>query len=143
MINSRNLDDLHPYVKSLALKHEALCTENGIDLLIYCTYRDDECQNALYAQGRTKPGHIVTNAKAGESFHNYHLAYDCVPMIHGKPQWSDMELYHRVGELGESIGLQWAGRWTGKLHETAHFQFTGGLTLEDLKAGKQIPSTYK
>lgn len=138
MISSRSLDDLHPIVKQMALLHVAACKDAGVDLLIYCTYRDDESQDALYAQGRTKPGAIVTNAKAGESMHNYCLAYDCVPLKNGKPTWGDRDAYYTVGVCGESVGLEWAGRWQGKLRETAHFQFTQGLTLKDLQAGKEL-----
>ncbi len=35
-------------------------------------------QNFIYAQGRTRPGKIVTNAKAGQSIHNYRYAVDIV-----------------------------------------------------------------
>lgn len=136
MISSRSLDDLLPKVKTLALAHVEACAKIGIDLLIYCTYRDAESQNSLYAQGRTSGGAIVTNAKAGQSWHNYRLAYDCVPLVQGKPAWGDSALYRQVGIAGESVGLEWAGRWTGKLKETAHFQYTGGLTLADLQAGR-------
>ena len=138
MISSRSLDDLHPAVKLKALAHVAACAAVGIDLLVYCTYRDGEAQNKLYSQGRTTPGSIVTNAKAGESLHNYRVAYDCVPLVGGKPAWSDKTLYLQVGKLGEDLGLEWAGRWTGKLRETAHFQYTKGLSLSDFKAGKTL-----
>lgn len=141
MITSRSLDDLHPTVKSMAIAHKAACADIGIDLLIYCTYRDEEAQNELYAQGRTKKGRIITNTRGGDSLHNYKLAYDCVPLVQGKPQWDDPILQTLVGKCGESVGLTWSGRWSGKLKETAHFQYTAGLTLADLKAGKQIPTS--
>src|SRR4051812_45095106 len=35
-------------------------------------------QDALYEQGRTKPGKIVTKAKGGQSYHNFGLAVDIV-----------------------------------------------------------------
>ena len=126
---SRKLTDLRKDLQDLAIKHLEECSNQGIDLLIYCTYRSGEEQDMLYAQGRTTPGKIVTNARAGQSKHNNTsnghpsaLAYDCVPCIGGKPQWSDIKLYARVGQIGESVGLKWAGRWTGKLKETAHFE---------------------
>ena len=135
MIDSRSLDDLHPAAKSRAVKFQAACKAAGIDTLIYCTYRDNEMQDFLYAKGRTTPGPIVTNAKAGESFHNFKLGYDFVPMIGGKPQWSDAKLYTRCGEIAEKVGLEWAGRWVS-FKEMAHCQYTGGLTIKDLQAGK-------
>ena len=40
------------------------------------TYRSFDEQNHLYAQGRTKPGKIVTYAKGGQSYHNFGLAFE-------------------------------------------------------------------
>lgn len=135
MINSRDLKDLDPYVANLARKFIAACKKEGIDLLVTSTYRDNESQNALYAQGRTKAGRIVTNAKAGQSFHNYRLAFDVVPIVNGKPQWNDMRTFQKIGAIGKSVGLDWAGDWKN-FKEYAHFQATGGLSLAQLKAGK-------
>ena len=135
---SRSIDALHPKVRGMALKFLDACKTAGIDILIYCTYRSPEEQNDLYAQGRSRPGKVVTNARGGESYHNWCLAFDWVPVLGGKPQWSDTDLYRKAGVLAESVGLEWAGRWTGALRETAHCQFTGGLKIADLKAGKEL-----
>jgi len=138
MINSRNINDLLPNVKVRVEKFIELCDEEGIDLLITSTYRDNESQEALYEQGRTRPGKIVTNAKPGESWHNYRCAVDIVPLVNGKPNWDGSDpIWQTIGELGEKAGLEWAGRWHS-FKELAHFQYTGGLTLADLKAGKEI-----
>lgn len=140
MINSRSLSELHPVCKAKAEKFLELAKQNGIDILVTSTYRDLESQAALFAQGRTKPGLIVTNARPGQSWHNWRCAFDVVPIRNGKPVWGitgpDGSLWRKVGELGESVGLEWAGRWTGKLREFAHFQYTGGLTLAQLQQGK-------
>ena len=138
MITSRSLDDLHPKVKTLAEQFKESCKRAGYDILIYSTYRDIEAQNALYAKGRTVKGNIVTNARGGDSFHNWRVAFDFVPMVHGKPAWNDAVAYAKCGHIAESLGLEWAGRWTGKLKEAAHCQFTGGLTLNDFKKGKTL-----
>lgn len=118
------------------------CIKAGFDILITSSYRDAEAQNALYAQGRTKKGLIVTNAKAGESFHNYRLAFDIVPLRGGKPVWGtkgiDLKLWKDIAKIGKACGLEWAGDWKGKLQEMAHFQYTQGLTLKDLQNGKTI-----
>ena len=136
MINSRDLKDLNPYVAKLAKAFIASCKKEGIDLLVTSTYRDNESQNALYAQGRTKAGRIVTNARAGYSFHNYRLAFDVVPIVNGKPQWNDMRTFQKIGNIGKSVGLEWAGDWKN-FREYAHFQWTGGLSLAQLRAGKR------
>ena len=137
MVNSRSLDELNPKVKELCEKFIHACATHGIDVLITSTYRDGESQNALYAQGRTTPGKIVTNARAGKSFHNFRCAFDFVPIVNGKAQWSDLHLFEKCGEIAEICGLEWAGRWV-KFREYAHCQYTGGLTLYDLQSGKTI-----
>lgn len=146
MINSRNLNDLHPRVRAMAERFLGKCDDAGIDILVTSTYRDHESQAALYAQGRTAPGRKVTNAKPGESWHNWRVAFDFVPMINGKPVWStdgaDWKLWETVGVIGESVGLEWAGRWK-KFREFAHFQFTDGLKLADFQAGKTIRAATK
>jgi peptidoglycan L-alanyl-D-glutamate endopeptidase CwlK len=153
MISSRKIDDLILPAKVRALDFVHRCSLAGIDLLTTCTFRDAEAQDALYAQGRTRawldshglanleprPGRVVTNAVAGDSFHQYRVALDVVPIVHGKPVWDTSDpIWARVGEIGESCELEWAARWQHN-REDAHFQFTGGLTIGDLKAGREIP----
>lgn len=139
MINSRKIEDLHPKVAAMCRAFISKCAEAGIDVLITSTYRDHESQAALYAKGRTKPGPKVTNAKPGQSWHNWRVAFDFVPIEHGKAQWDDLEAFRKCGEIWESLGGEWAGRWKS-FREMAHCQFTGGLTLADFQAGKRLPA---
>lgn len=139
MIASRDLADLLPSVRERAQLFHVRCQQAGIDLLVTSTYRDKESQDALYAQGRTAPGPVVTNARGGESMHNYRLAFDVVPMRNGKCVWDAADpVWAQVGELGEEVGLEWAGRWV-HFREYPHFQFTGGLTLAQLAKG-EVPA---
>lgn len=137
MINSRSIADLHPTVQAKAHAFISACADHGIDVILTSTYRDAESQEALYAQGRTAPGEIVTRARGGQSFHQYRVAFDFVPLVNGKAAWNDDALWQKCGELGESVGLEWAGRWV-HMKERAHLQFTGGLTLADFQAGKRL-----
>ena len=137
MINSRSLDDLAPPAKQRALAFIAAASAKGIDLLVTSTYRDSESQDALYAQGRTTPGNIVTRAKAGQSWHNWRCALDVVPLVNGKAIWDDQALWKQVGEIGKSCGLEWAGDWK-TFKEYPHFQYTGGLTLAQLQQGAKF-----
>ena len=136
---SRKIEDLHPTVQDKCRAHMAACEEAGITLIVTSTYRSPEEQAVLYAQGRTAPGKIVTKAKPGQSMHNHRLAYDVVPLRNGKPVWGtsgeDGVLWQKVGALGVAQGLEWAGNWV-KFKESAHFQWTNGLTLAELQAGK-------
>lgn len=131
-MSSRDLNDLRDDVHFKALAHIDCCKREGVDLLIYCTLRSNEEQDELYAIGRTKPGRIVTNARRGQSAHNPQkdgkaVGYDCCPLRNGKPIWGasskeDAAIWAIVGRCGETVGLVWSGRWTGKLKEMAHFQ---------------------
>lgn len=90
-------------------------------------------QDDLYAQGRTRPGAIVTNAKGGDSFHNWRCAFD-VAFVKGNGISYDGP-WEMLGKVGEAIGLEWGGRWTG-FTDKPHFQFSAGYALEDFKAGR-------
>ena len=141
MNNSRKIDDLHPLVASRAQRLLDLAADSGIDLLVTSTYRDHESQDALYARGRTKPGPRVTNAAGGQSYHNFRVAFDVVPLRLGKPVWGtkgdDLVLWQHVGRLGELIGLEWAGRWK-TMKEFPHFQYTGGHDLAWFQSGRHL-----
>ncbi|MDM0119021.1 M15 family metallopeptidase [Variovorax arabinosiphilus] len=124
---SRALSDLAEPVRLAALAFVARCKAAGLDVLIYCTLRSEAEQAALFAQGRTVPGVIVTNARPGRSLHNPDAtgkawAFDAVPTRSGAPLWADEDALRRMGECGEAVGLEWAGRWRGALRERVHFQ---------------------
>lgn len=156
MLTSRKIDDLATPAKIRALKFIAEAKAAGIDLIVTCTRRDMEAQNALYARGRTRaqldavclynvepaPGPIVTKARGGDSYHQYDCALDVVPLREGKPVWNttgaDAALWSMLGAIAEACGLEWAGRWHGSLREMAHFQYTGGMALADFRGGKRL-----
>lgn len=135
MIDSRKLEDLDDATEAKALEFLAACRAIGIPVLITSTYRDIEAQDALYAQGRSKPGRIVTRAAGGNSMHNYRCAFDFVPLVAGKPVWDNASLWARCGFAGESCGLEWGGRWSS-MTDKPHMQNTGGRTLAQIKAGQ-------
>lgn|SRR4030067_1097327 len=145
---SRRLEDLHPDLEPLAVKFLAQCELFNVDVMITCTYRSHAEQAELYAQGRTKPGKIVTWARPGESLHNAmgpdgmpsSRAFDFVVLRHGKIVWGtggdgidadptdddvdDLELWQKAGVVAEAIGLEWAGRWSKGKREFPHVQLT-------------------
>lgn len=109
----------------------------GIELRVTQGLRTMEEQQALYDQGRTKPGPIVTNAKPGSSWHNFGLAFDVAVMKDGKPTWpADEALWQKIGALGKAQGLTWGGDFKN-FPDRPHFQYTGGLTLEQARAGQR------
>ena len=108
--------------------------QTGIQLRVSQGLRTIEEQNALYAQGRTAPGNIVTNARGGESYHNYGLAFDVVEMVNGTtPNWNTtLENWNRISDVGNDLGLEWGGNWTNFI-DRPHFQRTSGLTIRQLQ----------
>jgi peptidoglycan L-alanyl-D-glutamate endopeptidase CwlK len=145
---SRRLEDLHPVTRKKTEEFLKRAKEDGIEVLIYCTFRSPEEQEILYMQGRLEQFGItlkelnerrkklglweltekearrkVTNAKPWQSFHQYGLAFDCVPLAGGKPDWSNHEAYEKLGEIAQKVGLEWAGSWK-QFRELPHFQDT-------------------
>jgi peptidoglycan L-alanyl-D-glutamate endopeptidase CwlK len=145
MPDSRRLEDLDPRVAEMCRRHLAACASAGIPATITFTYRSPATQDALYAQGRTKPGRIVTNARAGSSFHNYGLAYDATPTaLLQLPNWGDAPAYQKetdriwalYGRLAREQGLRWGGDFKS-IRDRPHCEWSGPLGLADLRAGRR------
>lgn len=97
---SRSINDLQPIFRARVAEWLNDCAIHGLDILVTCTLRSRAEQDTLYTYGRTVKnpngpatsryplGRPVTNAKAGESAHQYGFALDFVPMTNGKPDWS-------------------------------------------------------
>jgi peptidoglycan L-alanyl-D-glutamate endopeptidase CwlK len=83
-------------------------------------------QDALYAKGRTVPGSIVTNARGGFSNHNFGMAVDCFPFVHGSTGALEManskapNFIAMVAAL-KNQGLVWGGSWV-HMPDAPHFQ---------------------
>jgi peptidoglycan L-alanyl-D-glutamate endopeptidase CwlK len=95
-------------------------------------------QDALYAQGRTTPGKIVTNAPGGSSFHNFGLAVDLVEDGDANNagiqwSWANNVNYLKIGDLATQVGLEWGGFWKS-MKDYPHVQLTTGLTISDANA---------
>lgn len=104
-------------------------------------WRDPAEQERLYAQGRTTPGYIVTNAPPGSSFHEYGLAVDGALILDGKTlSWNFTADFDgdRQADWMECVlifkehGFEWGGDWH-TFKDMPHFQMTFGYTWRDLK----------
>jgi len=134
----RSLNDLSPKAAEAARAALSECGLKGLTVLITCTYRSGAEQDALYAQGRTKPGAKVTNAKAGQSFHQYRCALDLVPIVNGKPEWTGRDpAWHKIAEIFKSHGFEWGYDWP-RFKEMPHFQMTGGHPLSYFQNGGEL-----
>lgn len=105
------------------------------------TLRTFKEQDELYAKGRTTAGAKVTNAKGGQSYHNYGLAIDIVLIIDGKiASWDTKADYDKDGKsewqeivsIFKKYGWDWGGEW--KFVDAPHFQKSFGKTIKELQA---------
>ena len=120
---ARDINLLHPSLRPKAEELIKRAKAAGIDIIITQTLRTKAEQDELYAQGRTKPGNIVTQAKYPQSLHCWGVAFDIAVVIGGKANW-DTTWYKKVGPLGEALGLEWGGRWTN-FPDYPHYQLPG------------------
>lgn len=145
MIYSRDKSLLCPAFAAILNTFEAKLAYEGLHFYLFMGLRTFEDQDALYAQGRTMPGKIVTNARGGDSWHCYGLAADYVlDSMPEKPglQWSweiksDMDKngendWQQMGRIAKDCGLTWGGNWK-RFPDLPHVQKTFGLTLADAK----------
>ncbi|KHL93593.1 hypothetical protein QW71_23195 [Paenibacillus sp. IHB B 3415] len=139
------LGNLHPVLLAGATELIRRSYARGIPILITQGMRTIAEQNALYAQGRTKKGAIVTNAKGGNSYHNYGLAIDFALLLpDGKSVSWDMKRdgdgdkvadWQEVAQEAKKLGFEWGGDWSS-FKDYSHLQMTFGLTTAELRAGK-------
>jgi len=140
---------LHPYVRDEAASLITKVEEglpNYLAVRIVQGLRTIDEQNALYAQGRTKPGSIVTNAKGGSSFHNYGLAIDFAILVdkdgngtYEELSWDIKKDNDKDGvadwleavKIFEAAGWEWGGRWAS-IKDYPHVQKTFGYKWQEL-----------
>lgn len=129
-----------------ALKLVERCYNRGVEIRITQGLRTIEEQNSLYAQGRTIfPGPIVTNARGGQSYHNFSLAIDFVLIRGGYDMKYDGDCdgladWLEVVTEAKALGFAWGGDWKS-FKDNPHFEMTFGLSLADLRAGKRPTNT--
>lgn len=123
---------LHPELRGQAAEFvNRVEQELGITLRVTSGMRTYAEQDALYAQGRTTPGDVVTNARGGYSNHNFGTAFDVVEVRpNGSINWSPD--WQAIGRVGTSMGLEWGGNWTS-IVDRPHFQLDSGLSTADMR----------
>lgn len=141
----RDRTQLHPRLQSKIKELILKSAKAGLLIGIGECVRTVEEQNALYAQGRTEPGNIVTNAKGStySSMHQWGIAFDFY-RNDGQGLYNDSDAFFRqVGKIGKSIGLEWGGDWTSPV-DKPHFQLPDwGSTPAKLKKLYGTPEKFK
>ena len=107
----RGIEKLIPEAQKAVTQFKDVCLANGLNVLITDTLRTQAEQDALYAQGRTTSGSIVTNCKYPRSLHNWGVAWDFCRNEKGR-EYDDSDLFfEKVGAIAESLGLVWGGHF--------------------------------
>jgi peptidoglycan LD-endopeptidase CwlK len=165
MIVSRDKSLLCPTFAARLAEFERILSIDHLPFYLFEGFRTIEASNEYYAKGRTTHGNLcihdgvarpigtcqihplgltITNAKGGDSMHNYGIGADYVlDGMLDRPgvQWSwDLKMdanrdgrndWHQMGELAERCGLVWGGRWK-KFTDFPHLEMPG-LTLNEIK----------
>ena len=118
--SERTIATLLPQVQPLARALIESAAAIGIAIKIISGTRTFAEQDALYEQGRTKSGRIVTNARGGYSNHNFGIAFD-IGVFEGGRYLDESPAYKAVGALGMKLGLEWGGNWK-TIQDEPHFQ---------------------
>ena len=113
-----DLDQLTPKTRRVALEFLAACQRQGLNVKITETYRSQKRQEALYAQGRTKPGSIVTWTK--KSRHSQRYAFDICK--NGPRPYEDDNFFKQCADIGKNLGLTPGYYWTSN-PDPGHFQY--------------------
>ena len=109
----RDITLCHPRLQRLAGAWMKACVTQGIAVTIGETFRTVAEQDALYAQGRTKPGNKVTNARGSSysSQHQWGIAFDFY-RADGKGAYNeDGDFFGRAATIAKNLGLAWGGDW--------------------------------
>ena len=115
----RNISALTPLAQTACNMFMAECKRQGLNVLITETYRSQERQNALYKQGRTKDGQVVTWTR--KSRHTSRMAWDICKNVKGQ-EYSDKSFFKECGKIAKKLGITWGGTWATP--DTPHFEIT-------------------
>lgn len=141
MLNSRDVSLLRDDVEANCRKWQERCKAAGLNVLITNTVRDKEYQEYLYAQGRTRPGSIVTNGRT-PTFHSDKagLAFDFCKNVKGQ-EYSDADFFKKVAAIAKEMGFSWGGDWKS-FPDSPHIQWDdhGKWTSSMILAGKLPPT---
>jgi peptidoglycan L-alanyl-D-glutamate endopeptidase CwlK len=141
----KNLNSLYEPARSrfsdFLTEVQILAGKKGLEYRAICGTRTFEEQAELYAQGRTKPGKIVTNARPGSSFHNFGLAIDCGVFEGGKyldaSNSKKADLFHReAAKFCSKHGLRWGGNFKS-IYDAPHYELDTKVTLAQMRARKR------
>lgn len=145
--SQRNIDTLlpavRPYFERITVEGTRIAREllgDGASYVAISGNRTYAEQDALYAQGRSLPGKIVTNAKGGYSNHNFGVAAD-FGVFDGDGRYLDGEEPRAASAVHRAVAtwtktnvdhIEWGGDWTS-IVDPPHYEYKTGLTLAQMR----------
>lgn len=96
---------VHPLLAQKITNLIDIAGTEGYRLTVTQGLRTFEEQDRLFKK-RPK----VTNARGGQSYHNYGVAADLAFIVDGKISW-EIGLYKNIGRWAGRVGLEWGGNW--------------------------------
>lgn len=139
----RGIQYLIPEAQESATELVAVCADAGLNINLTDTFRTKEEQDALYAQGRTAPGEIITNCKYPDSLHNWGCAFDFCRNVKGREYDDSDGFFEHVGAIAQGLGLVWGGSF--KTPDRPHIQlalYAPDRTAAMLKASYPDPLIF-
>jgi peptidoglycan LD-endopeptidase CwlK len=130
--SEQNIATLHIKAQEAARKFLKLVTAANIDARIISGVRSYAEQDKLFAKGRTEPGNKVTNAKGGQSNHNFGIAWDIGIFDSAGRYLSDSPLYDQAAQVGKIPELEWGGDWQS-FKDKPHYQIVTHLSVKDIR----------
>lgn len=139
----RDVTQLHPDLQAKIRQMQAMCEAEGLPLGIGECLRSVEEQDALYAQGRTAPGNIVTYARGSSysSQHQWGIAFDFFKNVPGHA-FDDVGFFQTIGSMAKNLGLAWGGDWTSPVDMPHIYLPYWGDTPLALKRQYTIPANF-
>ncbi|MCB6610178.1 M15 family metallopeptidase [[Clostridium] symbiosum] len=140
----RDITMCHPRLQELASELVKVCAEQGLIIKIGETLRTVAEQDELYAQGRTKPGNIVTNARGSSysSQHQWGIAFDFFRNDGQGAYNESRNFFGRVGAAGKQIGLGWGGDWKSIVDKPHLYLPDWGSTTAQLRQQYGTPEKF-
>jgi peptidoglycan L-alanyl-D-glutamate endopeptidase CwlK len=127
-LNQQRLSGVNPLLAQAAWQIIQLAKQRGHTLIVAEGYRTNALQNEYYAQGRTKPGAIITYLRGGQSKHNHGEAVDFDFVINGQQSNSLSNNWALIGELAKQLKLVWGGNWKN-LKDFRHVEMPKNYSL--------------
>jgi peptidoglycan L-alanyl-D-glutamate endopeptidase CwlK len=149
----QRIEKLHPSVRDEMTKIVNECNlalTGKAKIRITQGLRTIQEQDALYAIGRTIIGKKVTNAKGGESVHNYGFAVDICLIIEDKiaswdtvKDWDNDKIadWYECVKIFAKQGWDWGGNWK-KFKDLPHFDKKGFNDWKKLAKLKKDANGY-